>query len=672
MANEGQVVPRPVREIENVFIPLRDGTRLAARIWLPEDAHAHPVPAILEYLPYRKRDGTAARDALMHPFFAGHGYAGVRVDIRGTGDSDGVLLDEYLEREQDDCLEVLAWLAAQPWCTGACGMIGISWGGFNGLQVAARRPPELKAVISLCSTDDRYADDVHFMGGCLLLDNVAWASAMFSYQSYPPDPVLVGDRWRDMWRERLENQPLLVDNWLQHQRRDAYWKHGSVCENYSDIVCPVYAIGGWADAYSNAVPRLLAGLKGPKKGLIGPWAHRYPHFAEPGPRIGFLHECLRWWDQWLKGKDTGLMREPVYRVWMQDWVAPKSYYAERPGRWVCEPSWPSPNITTMTLCLNAEGLAERPKEGAELAVRSPLGLGLLAGHWCPYGVAPDQPSDQREEDGRSVALDSAPLDRRLEILGAPVVTLDLAADRPQAQVCVRLNDVAPDGSSLRVSYGMLNLTHRESHEKPEPLTPGQRYQVRIQLNDVAHVFSEGHRIRVAVSSSYWPMAWPAPEPVELTLFSGTSRVDLPSRAPRPEDAELAAFLAPETPAPMKTTVHREPQLHETVSRDLVSGETVFTTMEDQGSFTIDHIGMRLEHAKHEAFSIAETDPGSARVEIAYFHALQRGDWQVRTETRTTMTATAQEFVVHARLDAFEGGKRILSRNWDVRRRRDLV
>ena len=354
-----------------------DGTKLAARIWLPVDAETHPVPAILEYLPYRKRDGTAPRDAETHPFFAGHGYASVRVDIRGTGESDGVLLDEYLKLEQDDCLEVLEWLEAQPWCTGACGMIGISWGGFNGLQVAARRPKQLKAVISLCSTDDRYADDVHYMGGCLLVDNFAWGSTMFTLQSYAPDPALVGERWREMWRERLENHPLLVDNWLQHQRRDAYWKHGSVIENYGDITAAVYAVGGWADGYSNAVPRLLAGLNCPKKGLVGPWAHRYPHRVHPGPAIGFLRECLRWWDQWLKGEETGIMAEPAYRVWMEEWAPPASYRAEQPGRWVAEPAWPSQNIKTMPMAFNAGSLGPSHEDEAALPIRSPLGVGLL-------------------------------------------------------------------------------------------------------------------------------------------------------------------------------------------------------------------------------------------------------------------------------------------------------
>jgi uncharacterized protein len=664
--------PRDVREIENVFIPLRDGTKLAARIWLPADAEKNPVPAILEYLPYRKRDGTATRDALTHPYFAGHGYAAVRVDIRGTGESDGILLDEYLKLEQDDCLEVLQWLAKQPWCTGACGMIGISWGGFNGLQVAARRPPELKAVITLCSTDDRYADDIHCMGGTMLVDNVAWASAMFAIQAHPPDPALVGERWREMWLERLENQPLLIDNWLHHQRRDAFWKHGSVCENYADITCAVYAVGGWADGYSNAVPRLLAGLKSPKKGLVGPWAHRYPHFAEPGPRIGFLQECLRWWDQWLKGKDTGIMAEPMYRVWMEDWVPPRTYYAERPGRWVAEPSWPSPNIEPRRLTLGATGLLPKAEGETPLKLRSPLSIGHGAGHWCAYGFAPDLPTDQRHDDGKSLVFDSQALTERLEILGAPVATLEIAADRPQAQVCVRLNDVAPDGSSLRVSYGLLNLSHRDSHEFPTALEPGKRYRVRVTLNDIAHAFPAGHRIRIAVSSSYWPIAWPSPEPVTLTVHAGVSELELPVRRPRAEDARLPPFAPVESSAELKMTEHRPDDLRETVTYDLVTGVTEFRSEDDGGHITLDHIGLERDYRKLEVFRIQDEDPSSASVAFTSTHLVGRGDWRTKAVTHTEMGVTPSEFVVHARLDAYEGGRRVLSRNWNVRHKRDMV
>ena len=347
MINSFQVkseFPCRVQDIENIWIPMPDGAQLAARLWLPENAERDPVPAILEYIPYRKRDFTRHRDSISHPFIAGHGYACIRVDLRGSGESDGVLTDEYTQQELQDGCVVLDWISRQPWCSGKVGMVGISWGGFNGLQIATLQPQALSGVISLCSTDDRYADDIHHMGGCLLGDNLSWASVMFAYNSLPPDPQIVGERWREMWHARLDGSGLWLETWLRHQRRDAYWRHGSIAESYEAVKCPVLAISGWADGYSNAVFRLLSNLKVPRKGLIGPWSHKYPHIASPGPAIGFLQESLRWWDHWLKDKDTGVMDEPMLRVWMQDSVPPTSNYDHRPGRWVAEPEWPSPNV----------------------------------------------------------------------------------------------------------------------------------------------------------------------------------------------------------------------------------------------------------------------------------------------------------------------------------------
>ena len=503
---------KTVRVIEHTLIPLKDGTMLAARIWLPEDAEQNPVPAILEYLPYRKRDGTYERDALTHPYLAGHGYAGVRVDLRGSGESTGLLFDEYAKQEQDDGVEVIAWLAAQPWCNGAVGMMGISWGGFNGLQIAARRPPALKAIVTICSTDDRYADDAHYMGGAFLTNaGLEWAFFFFSLMCLPPDPALVGDSWRAMWLERLANIPLFQENWLRHQRRDAYWKHGSVCEDYAAIQCPVYAVGGWTDGYKNAIPRLLERLKVPRKGLIGPWAHAYPHFAFPGPQIGFLQEILRWWDHWLKGVDTGVMDEPMLRAWMTESVKPATHHDTLPGRWIAEPSWPPPGIMPRRLFLTDAGLREAAAPLTARAVCSPQTVGKCAGEWVPFGRGRDQAGDQQEDDARSLVFETAPLDAPIEILGAPIVTLDVASDRPIANLVVRLCDVHPTGESLRVSYGVLNLTHREGHEQPALLASGERYRVRIQLNDAGSVFPPGHKVRLAISTAYWPMIWPSPE-----------------------------------------------------------------------------------------------------------------------------------------------------------------
>jgi putative CocE/NonD family hydrolase len=653
-------LPRRVREIRHEWIPLRDGCRLAARIWLPEDAESDPVPALLEYIPYRKGDGTAEDDPTRHAWYAGHGYASVRVDIRGSGDSDGILFDEYLVQEQDDALEVIAWLAAQPWCAGAVGMFGISWGGFNSLQVAARRPPALKAIITMCSTDDRYADDVHYMGGCLLaVDMVSWASTMLAYNARPPDPAVVGERWREMWLDRLRRTPPFLEAWMSHQRRDDFWKHGSVCEDYDAIECAVYAVGGWADGYTNAIPRLLANLRAPRKGLIGPWAHQYPESGRPGPAIGFLQESLRWWDHWLKGDDTGVMDEPMLRVWMQEPVPPAAGYDERPGRWLVEPSWPPPTVADRVLHLDAGGLGDEQGEPEALTVRGAQIAGFAAGAWCPYGGPVDFPTDQRGEDALALTFDSAPLEERVELLGFPAVDLELAADRPLALVAVRLCDVAPTGESLLVTRGVLNLTHRDGHEHRSPVEPGRPFRVTVPLNAIGQAIPPGHRLRVAISPTYWPWAWPSPEPVTLTITAGASVLRLPVRSAPAAEPEPAPFAAPEAAPPLAVEIlgaaaNERRHVWDVAGRRLE--ETWRHDSDPPRRFVRD--GLELAEGGVDGYSIVDGEPLSASVTCEWTITLGRGDWRTRVETRTVVTADAEAFLVTNEVDAWEGDVRV--------------
>lgn len=667
--------PHPVRVIENAWIPMSDGCRLAARIWLPADAETAPVPAILEYIPYRKRDFTRARDEPMHHYFAGYGYAAVRVDLRGSGDSDGLLLDEYLKQEHDDALEVIRWIADQPWCSGAVGMMGKSWGGFNSLQVAARRPPELKAIITVCSTDDRYIDDVHYMGGCLLNENLTWGAVLMSYNAYPPDPEIVGQRWRAMWRDRLEHAVFFPELWLQHPHRDDYWRHGSVAEDYSAITCPVYAIGGWSDAYSNAIPRLLARLKVPRKGLIGPWAHLYPHDGVPGPAIGFLQEALRWWDQWLKGKDTGIMAEPMLRVWMQESVRPRPFHKERAGRWVAEAQWPSPHITVTRYSISPDQLSSLPTQERQIDFRSPQTTGLCAGEWCGFGAPGEAPTDQRVDDGCSLTFDSEPLPERLEILGSPVATLEIAADQPIAFVALRLNDVAPDGTSARVTYGLLNLTHRDSHEHPEPLDPGKFFSVKVTMNDVAYAFPAGHKLRLALSTGYWPIAWPTPKPVTLSFFAGKSFLDLPVRATHPSDAALKPFEPPERAA-AELTERRPPAVKRILERDRTTNETVYTVSssntESPKLTHIKAIDLDIGQTMLKRFRIDEEDPATARAEIHLKTWFCRGVWKIRVETHTCLASDSDDFILAAEIRAYEDEEQFFRREWVCRVKRELL
>jgi predicted acyl esterase len=632
--------PRRIRRIDHEWIPLSDGTRLGARIWLPEDAEQDPVPAILEYLPYRKGDAFARRDSHHHPYFAGFGYAGVRVDIRGTGDSDGILEDEYLPQEQDDAIEVIAWLAAQPWCSGAVGMIGISWGGFNGLQVAARRPPALQAVISMCASDDRYADDVHYVGGCVLaVDMLPWAATMLTANALPPDPDAVGEGWRETWLRRIDETPAYIEAWLGHQQRDDYWRQGSVCEDYAAIDVPIYAVGGWSDGYSNAVPRLMAGLPGPRKGLIGPWSHAFPQDGDPGPTIGFLQECLRWFDHHLKGRDTGVMDEPMLRVWMQEPVAPATHYKQRPGRWIAESAWPPPDATSWTWDFGP---------GAPVSHRSAESTGVDAGAWCPDGGEGDWPADQRGEDAHSLTFTSEPLDEAIEILGFTEAELELEVDRAAAFVAVRLCDVSPDGSSLLITRGVRNLAHGGGP---------------VRLDAIAQRVPAGHRLRVGISTNYWPWVWPSPEPVMLTLHGG--RLTVPTRPSKTDD--LPEFGPPEWAQPLDV----ETIVPGHTSRLIAPGQMRFE-WDVGGHRRLKDGGIEMDDTHVTTYRIADGDPLSASVRVECSSALGRGAWRTRVQTDSEMTATTTELVVEHRLDAYEGDALIRSRSWSLRFPRDGV
>ncbi|WP_330451431.1 MULTISPECIES: CocE/NonD family hydrolase [unclassified Streptomyces] len=665
-------LPYEVSQEDHVTITMSDGVRLSARIWRPTTSDRQPVPAILEAIPYRKNDLTSTRDAIHHPYIAGHGYACVRVDLRGTGESEGVLLDEYLEREQRDAEEVLAWLAAQPWCDGRTGMMGISWGGFAALQVAARRPPSLGAIVIASFTDDRYADDMHYVGGAMLSDNLAEAGTMFAYSTCPPDPAAVGDRWRDMWHERLDSARPWVLEWLRHQERDDYWRHASLSEDYQALQCPVLASSGWADGYSNAVTRLLSRVDVPRKGLIGPWSHKLPHLGEPGPAIGYLQEVVRWWDHWLKGIENGVMEGPMIRAWMQESVPPSTSYQERPGRWVGEPGWPSPHIEEVPHPLRDHRIvrgdgapAARPAEERVHTVQSPLSVGQFAGKWASYNAPPDLPYDQREEDGGSLVFETEPLEERVEILGAPSVDLLVSSSRETGQVAVRLSDVAPDGRATRVTYGVLNLAHRSGADRPEPLEPGEAYPVRVPLNGVAQVFPAGHRIRLSLSTSYWPLVWPAAAPACLSVYESGSRLTLPVRpAEAPDEMPPVPFGEPEGCRPPDVTQLTEPEQAWRVTRNLVDYHSALDIVKDRGLQRFEDNGIEVGLRACERYTSVADDFGSVGGESAWTMRFRRPGWDVRVQTRTMLTSDDTAFHVDATLDGYEDGRRVFSRTWN--------
>ena len=653
-----------VSVIENQWIPLADGERLAAQIWLPRTTCGqHPAPVVLEYIPYRKRDQYRAYDQYWGQQLAQHGVAYARVDLRGSGDSSGLLTDEYLPQEQADALEVIAWLAAQPWSNGAVGMRGVSWGGFNTLQVAALAPPALKAIMPMCCSDMRYTDDAHYVGGVLGLTNLKWASSFTLVMAAPPDPQVTGDAWEADWMRRLEATPPIAATWLGHQRNDDYWMQGSVAADYGAIKCPVYLVGGLVDAYTAAIPRLLAKLKSPRKALIGPWRHGYPSPATPGPAIDWVTEEVRWWDHWLNGVDTGLMAEPMLRVYMPEMTASETQGEAPPGRWIAESRWPTPDVRTRSLHLRPDELTAGVGADQVLRIAGGRVVGLGKPEWVPFATS-ELPGEQSADDALSLSFDSDPMDGTAELLGVPVARLRIAADRPVATVAVRLTEVTEDGRSWLIGYGVLNLTHRGDHARPTPLEPRRVYDVDVPLSFVAHRPRRGARLRLAISDGLWPLVWPAPETANLDLHLKACRLDLPVRAAPPVDTPMLLAQRPASKA------DGGPQI--TVERGQ-TGAVRWTSTWPESRTEVRGIGTVLTGLGPNAYlTIREGEPNSCVWVVNQSSRYQRGDWDCGLESRVELRSTATDFIVTETLVARRGEAVVFERTLENRIARDLM
>ena len=513
---------------ERAWIPLVDGARLAARLWLPD---ALPAAVLLEALPYRMDDLTASYASEYKRLCSEYGFAVARVDLRGTGSSDGLAVDEYPPQEQEDLGEAIAWLAAQEWSTGRVGMWGTSYSGFNSLQLAAERPTALGAVAAIYATDDRYTDDVHYTGGALrgldLLDYVLYMAAI---TALPPVPAIYGDGWRDAWRERVEQGEPWLLRWLEEQTDGPYWRHGSLRPGYERIACPTMLIGGWADGYRNNTFRTFEALRCPRRLLVGPWSHMSPAISVPGPNIDLVTELARWFGRWLRDEETGVDEEPPIRVFVRRSTRPAPDLAELCGEWRFEDCWPLARGEALEL--RAEGSGND-----ELAVEGDVGTSAwisCAGR-LPWG----QPSDGREDDARSLVFEWGPFEDEVEIMGHPRLALRVESAAPVAYLSAKLADVFTDGTSSLVTRGLLNLAHRSSSTDPEPFAGPAA--VELELEATSWVFEPGHRIRLVLAGADWPNIWPPPSAEPIRFDRGSLVLALPTvRARGPARAHIRA------------------------------------------------------------------------------------------------------------------------------------
>ena len=654
---------RKPKVIENTWIEMPDGVKLAARIILPEDAESRPVGAILEYVGYGKRMGTRRGDDRTAAWLVPRGFALVRVDVRGSGESEGVIRNEYDLPEQADAAPVIGWIARQAWCNGKVGMRGWSYGAFTALQAAAKGIPELVAIVPAVGTENGYLDDVHTLDGCIINENVVWGAIWKAIMIKPADPLIVGDRWRDMWLERLNGQIPLVAEWMRHQLVDEYWR-ARILVDYSKIKCAVYANGGMMDSYVSSVPRLLERLNCPRKGLVGPWGHGFPEEGIPGPRLDWAVEECRWWDYWLNGHDNGIMDEPMMRTYMADTAVAQSYPGDTPGRWVAEQAWPSPRVkATRYYLARDKALQQSRPRPARVQVPGLVTIGGCIPLLSPNDMAANGPTEQSRDDALSLIFETAPLAADIEIAGNPVLEVRVEANRPIAKLAARLNEVTPDGRSWLVSFGVVNLSHNADHSTVVPIEPGVPRDGRISFKYVSRRLHKGSRIRVSISQGQWPIIWPSPEPVDITLRLGDCALVLPVR-PRPA---REAFMP--IPVIHDSKGGQQLSLGATQAAVVYEGETarrrahMRTSLAPQPGRMKD-IDLTLGgNAVTMEASMTEGDVNSYRMMLASSREFERPGWKVKVEADAVMTSTPTHFIVDEGIEATLNGEKFFARRW---------
>lgn len=664
----------------DVRVLASDGLELSANLWLPQprpDAPDERFPAILEMIPYRKDDWRLASDMAHGEWLAARGFALCRLDVRGTGSSPGIALDEYTPRETQDGYDAVEWLAAQPWCNGNVGMWGISYGGFTSIQVAMLRPPHLKAIVPMMATDDRYTDDVHYIGGCVTVSELSqYAVSMVGMNAMPPKAEYRGAAWADEWRERLEKTPVWLFEWLRQQHDGPYWREGSLAPDYGAIEAAMFLIGGWMDSYVDPVLRMQERCTSPRRSLIGNWVHSFPDDAYPGPNLDWHHEMVRFLDHWLKGIDNGVMDEPGLIYFQREYAPPEPFPAAWPGRWLGETSFPAagagervfelapgnaPLVGTLAASTGAGGSAPAAIELFRHRPTSGTGAALSWGAGgAPNGLA----RDLRPDEAVIPTFSSAPLSEPLDILGFPMAVLAWESSAPIATAVVRLMDVAPDGTSSQVTAGILNLTHRESHSAPSALEPGVVTEARIPMRAAGYRFLPGHRVRLSVASAYWPVVWPSPFAAEYALHLGGdagSRLVLPTVAASDGSIPVPAFKT--TPAGLRElgSSTDEPPTWRVIN-DVIQGTVTVTSSEFGESLMPDgtaslYTGEQLE------MTASDADPAHARMHNEVIYRARDHGAEILIEASGTIRSTETDFHMNVGLRVTLDGAPFFERGW---------
>jgi putative CocE/NonD family hydrolase len=647
---------------ENAWLPMSDGVRLSVTFLKPRArSSGETFPVLLDLYPYRKDEYPSAGPT----YFAKRGYITATVDVRGTGSSEGVLPPrEYSDQEMKDAVEIIRLLSEMEGSNGRVGMWGMSWGGFNSIQVAMRNPPGLAAIIALEAADDLFHDDVHHMDGAFHLDQ--FIPFMDNENTIPRTPDYALDE--DYFRQRFDQPPWFL-NYTRHQRDGEFWRKNSLRWQYERMQVPCYLIGGLLDGYRDSVPRMLANVKAPVRASIGPYKHDYPDYGVPGPNYEWRHEAVRWWDYWLKDRDTGIMDEPRLALFVREGHGPDRHLKTTPGHWIHE-EWPIP-ATAWRSFYAAQGRRLTPQ--ADRAARGVASLRYVPSFGIATGLWWGEPTgDLRLDDAGSLVFDSAVVEEPFEIAGFPRVRLRVSADAPLAHWVARLEDVQPDGTVSLVTGKLLNGSQRNSRLEPEPLVPGEVYDLEFDLHFTTWTFQPGHRVRLSVSNALFPFTWPTPHPMTTALHLGVeqTRIDLPVipmkeraappfRPPEPRDEPAGGRYIESVPWPRG---------HYVWSRDL---ENERASLEWKGYAEFENQGRGYRTWERNYYETHDLDPADSRFSGEGGRRIVIGDRTLEFVSNIEVQSDAENFHVTIRRTIHENGELVRERTWSEAIPRDF-
>lgn len=654
----GPAAPPYAFTLERGTLTMRDGVQLGVTYYRPTaKAAEEKFPVILEMVPYRKDDFFAQGDYEYGAYFAQHGHALARVDVRGTGASSGPIAErEYSSAELDDAQELVGQLAQLSWANGNVGMQGISWSAFNALMTAQRKPPALKAIIAAHGSTDLFYNDVHYIDGVLHLD--MYAHQIDTDNALPQSPDYRIDQ--NYFDNRFDREPWIF-TWMRQQQDGTFWQHQAQ-QLKTPLEVPAYVIGGLLDGYRDFVLDIVQTSKAPVIAEIGPWNHAWPEYGSPGPNYEWRHKALRWWDYWLKGKDNGILSEPRWTAFMRTGPTPSVQSAKTPGHWRCEKQWPVAGASTLMFYPQAQrqlGTTGAVQPGADTLAYRP-GAGIVAGNW--WG---EVTGDMAADDADSLVYDSAPLPQALDIMGLAPVQLRVLADAPHYQWSVRLEDVAPDGTVALVSGALINPAQRLSRLDPQPLAPGEAATLHANIHFTTWRFQPGHRIRLAVSNAQFPMAWPSPTRGSTQLLHGVQTwlqlpVVPPAKSGDPACELPAPQQSPEAPfwRPLGSTGPTS-----VGQRDSLTGDATFTT---EGSSAWMLYSNRYQSDERYRWQVRDADPAQAQFEGWRRNRFTIDGREIDLTAQSHIASDAQFFHLTFTKRLRENGALVRERTWTER------